>query len=78
MGIKNFRPTSPARRQMTVLTNEDLSVGKPEKALLEYIKSSGGRNSQGRISVRFRGGGHKRMYRRVDFKRDKSGITARV
>jgi large subunit ribosomal protein L2 len=78
MGIKNFRPTSPARRQMTVLTNEDLSVGKPEKALLEFIKSSGGRNSQGRISVRFRGGGHKRMYRRMDFKRDKSGITARV
>jgi large subunit ribosomal protein L2 len=78
MGIKNFRPTSPARRQMTVLTNEDLSVGKPEKALLEYIKSSGGRNSQGRISVRFRGGGHKRMYRRVDFKRDKAGIVARV
>jgi large subunit ribosomal protein L2 len=78
MGIKSFRPTSPSRRQMTVLTNEDLSVGKPEKALLEFIKSSGGRNSQGRISVRFRGGGHKRMYRRVDFKRDKSGITARV
>lgn len=78
MGIKSFRPTSPGRRQMTVLTNEDLSVGKPEKALLEYIKSSGGRNSQGRISVRFRGGGHKRMYRRVDFKRDKLGITARV
>ncbi|MEK6603575.1 MAG: 50S ribosomal protein L2 [Nitrospirota bacterium] len=78
MGIKSFRPTSPSRRQMTVLTNDDLSVGKPEKALLEFIKSSGGRNSQGRISVRFRGGGHKRMYRRVDFKRDKSGITARV
>src|SRR3972149_4558659 len=78
MGIKSFRPTSPSRREMTVLTNDDLSVGKPEKALLEFIKSSGGRNSQGRISVRFRGGGHKRMYRRMDFKRDKSGITARV
>jgi large subunit ribosomal protein L2 len=78
MGIKSFRPTSPSRRQMTVLTNDDLSVVKPEKALLEFIKSSGGRNSQGRISVRFRGGGHKRMYRRVDFKRDKSGIAARV
>jgi len=78
MGIKNFRPTSPGRRQMTVLTNEGLTAGKPEKALLEYIKSSGGRNSQGRISVRFRGGGHKRMYRRVDFKRDKPGIAARV
>lgn len=78
MGIKNFRPTSPGRRQMTVLTNESLSAGKPEKALLEFIKSSGGRNSQGRISVRFRGGGHKRLYRRVDFKRDKPGIPARV
>lgn len=78
MGIKNFRPTSPGRRQMTVLTNEGLSAGKPEKALLESIKSSGGRNSQGRISIRFRGGGHKRLYRRVDFKRDKPGITARV
>ena len=78
MGIKNFRPTSPGRRQMTVLTNEGLSTGKPAKALLEYIKSSGGRNSQGRISVRFRGGGHKRMYRRVDFKRDKPGVAARV
>lgn len=78
MGIKNFRPTSPGRRQMTVLTNEGLTAGTPEKTLLEYIKSSGGRNSQGRISVRFRGGGHKRMYRRVDFKRDKPGITARV
>lgn len=78
MGIKNFRPTSPGRRQMTVLTNENLSAGKPEKALLEFIKSSGGRNSQGRISVRFRGGGHKRLYRRVDFKRDKPGIPARV
>jgi large subunit ribosomal protein L2 len=63
---------------MTVLTTEGLTTGKPEKALLEYIKSSGGRNSQGRISVRFRGGGHKRMYRRVDFKRDKAGIPARV
>ncbi len=78
MGIKNFRPTSPGRRQTTVLTNEGLTAGTPEKTLLEYIKSSGGRNSQGRISVRFRGGGHKRMYRRVDFKRDKPGIAARV
>ena len=78
MGIKNFRPTSPGRRQMTVLTNEGLTASTPEKTLLEYIKSSGGRNSQGRISVRFRGGGHKRMYRRVDFKRDKPGIAARV
>jgi large subunit ribosomal protein L2 len=78
MGIKNFNPTSPGRRGMTVLTNEELTKKKPEKALLTYIKSSGGRNNQGRISVRFRGGGHKRMYRRIDFKRDKAGVPGRV
>lgn len=78
MGIKNFNPTSPGRRGMTVLTNEELTKKKPEKALLTFIKSSGGRNNQGRISVRFRGGGHKRMYRRIDFKRDKVGVPGRV
>jgi large subunit ribosomal protein L2 len=76
--IKTFNPTSPGRRQMTMLTREDLTPKKPEKSLLTYIKSSGGRNNQGRTSVRFRGGGHKRMYRRVDFKRDKPGVPARV
>jgi large subunit ribosomal protein L2 len=78
MGIKSFNPTSPSRRSMTVLTNEELTGKKPEKALLTYIKSSGGRNNQGRTSSRFRGGGHKRMYRVVDFKRDKAGVPARV
>jgi len=78
MGVKKFNPTSPSRRQMTVLTNEELTRRASEERLLEYLKSSGGRNNQGRISVRFRGGGHKRMYRRVDFKRDKAGILARV
>jgi large subunit ribosomal protein L2 len=78
MGIKNFNPTSPSRRQMTALTNEDVTRTPPEKRLLQFIGSSGGRNNQGRISVRFRGGGHKRMYRRVDFKRDKHGVPARV
>ena len=78
MGSKSFNPTSPGRRSMTVLTNEELTRKKPEKALLTYVKSSGGRNSQGRTSVRFRGGGHKQMYRVVDFKRDKVGVTARV
>jgi len=63
---------------MSVLTNDELTKGKPEKRLLTYIKSSGGRNSQGRISVRFRGGGHKRMYRKVDFRREKTGIPAKV
>jgi large subunit ribosomal protein L2 len=78
MGIKAFNPTSPGRRGMTVLTNEELTAKKPEKALLTYIKSSGGRNNQGRISVRQRGGGHKRMYRRVDFKRDKPAVPGKV
>ena len=78
MGIKAFNPTSPGRRAMTVLTNEELTAKKPEKALLTYIKSSGGRNNQGRISVRQRGGGHKRLYRRVDFKRDKPGVPGKV
>ena len=78
MGIKTFKPRSPGRRQMSVLTNDELTKGKPEKRLLTYIKSSGGRNSQGRISVRFRGSGHKRMYRKVDFRREKTGIPAKV
>src|SRR5216117_1154507 len=78
MGIKTFRPTSPGRRQMTVLTTDELSPVKPEKRLLEYIKGTGGRNNQGRLSIRHHGGGHKRLYRRIDFKRDKAGIPARV
>src|SRR6266487_2002160 len=78
MGVKKFNPTSPGRRQMTILTNEDLTRKKPEKGLLTYIKSSGGRNNGGRISVRFRGGGHKRRYRVVDFRRDKRDILAKV
>jgi large subunit ribosomal protein L2 len=63
---------------MTVLTSDELTAREPAKRLLEYLKSSGGRNNQGRISIRYRGGGHKRMYRRVDFKRDKAGVPARV
>src|SRR5947209_19405547 len=78
MGIKPFRPTSPGRRQMTVLTTEELSPVKPEKRLREYIKGTGGRNNQGRLSVRDHGGGHKRLYRRIDFKREKAGVPARV
>jgi large subunit ribosomal protein L2 len=78
MGIKAFKPRSPGRRQMTTLTNEDLTKKEPEKQLTTYIKSSGGRNNQGRTSVRYRGGGHKKMYRQVDFKRNKPGVPARV
>lgn len=78
MGMKSYNPTSPSHRQMTVLTFEELTAKKPQKGLLEGRKSSGGRNNQGRLSMRYRGGGHKRMYRIVDFKREKNGIPARV
>jgi len=78
MGIKKFRPTSPGRRFVTVQTFEELTVKKPAKALTESQTRSGGRNSGGRITVRFRGGGHKRRYRVVDFKRKKVNIPARV
>lgn len=78
MPIKKYKPTSPGRRQMTVSTFEEITKSAPEKSLLEPLKSSGGRNSAGRITVRFRGGGHKRMYRVIDFKRNKAGVPARV
>lgn len=78
MGVKKFKPTSPGRRQMTVATFEDLTRDEPEKSLVKPLKGKGGRNAQGRLTVRHRGGGHKRLYRLVDFKRDKDGIPARV
>lgn len=78
MAIKKYKPTSPGRRFQTVLDFSALSDVKPYKPLLEANKSSGGRNNAGRISVRFRGGGHKRKYRIIDFKRNKHGIPARV
>lgn len=78
MGIKKFKPTSPGRRFVTVSTFEEITATEPEKSLLEPLKRKGGRNGSGRITVRHRGGGHKRMYRIVDFKRDKDGIPAKV
>jgi large subunit ribosomal protein L2 len=78
MGIKKFKPTSPGVRTKTVLTNEDLAKKEPEKGLTQPLKRSSGRNNQGRITVWHRGGGHKRLYRIVDFKRDKTGIPAKV
>ena len=79
MPLKLYRPTSPGRRGMSVSTFEELTKGKkPERSLLEPLKKSGGRNNAGRISVRHRGGGHKRMYRIIDWKRDKIGMPARV
>jgi large subunit ribosomal protein L2 len=77
--LKQYRPTSPGRRGMSVSTFEELTKGKkPERSLLEPLKKSGGRNNAGRLSVRHRGGGHKRMYRIIDWKRDKIGVPARV
>jgi large subunit ribosomal protein L2 len=78
MGLKIYRPTSPGRRGMTAVTTEDLSRTRPEKSLTEFHLRTGGRNNEGRTTVRFRGGGHKRLYRRIDFKRDKVGVPARV
>jgi large subunit ribosomal protein L2 len=79
MGIKKLTPTSPARRYQTYLTRDELTAGAtPEKSLLEPKKRISGRNNDGRITVRRRGGGHKRFYRIIDFKRDKAGIPAKV
>jgi large subunit ribosomal protein L2 len=78
MSVKRYKPTSPARRYYEVLSSENLSKKAPEKALLEGMNSSGGRNNSGRITSRFRGGGHKRRYRVIDFKRGKIGVPAKV
>ncbi len=78
MAIKVYRPTSPGRRGMTGSTFEEITKGKPEKSLLLPLKKRAGRNVQGRITVRHRGGGAKRMLRIIDFKRDKIGVPGRV
>ncbi len=78
MAIKKYKPTSPARRQMTVSTFEEITKKTPERSLLEPLKSNAGRNSYGRITVRHRGGGTKRKYRVIDFKRDKRDMKANV
>ena len=78
MAIKEFKPTSPGRRSMTVSTFEELTKVEPEKSLLVRISSTGGRNNRGKITTRHRGGGYKRIYRLIDFKRDKWNIPAKV
>ncbi|SNX54373.1 50S ribosomal protein L2 [Thermoanaerobacterium sp. RBIITD] len=78
MGIKKYNPTSPGRRQMSVLTFEEVTKDKPEKSLTVSLNKTGGRNVYGRITVRHRGGGHKRKYRIIDFKRDKDGVPGKV
>jgi large subunit ribosomal protein L2 len=78
MALKSFRPTSPGIRFMTRLDHADVTKDTPEKRLTKGISSSGGRNSEGHETVRFRGGGHKRRYRRIDFRRDKRDVPAKV
>lgn len=78
MPIRSFKPTSPARRQMTVQTFDEITVDRPYKPLTEPAKVSGGRNNTGEQTSWWRGGGHKRLYRIIDFKRDKRGIPATV
>ncbi|CUP78544.1 50S ribosomal protein L2 [Anaerotruncus colihominis] len=78
MAIKSYKPTTPSRRQMTVTDYSELSKVAPEKSLLEPLKKHSGRNSNGRITVRHRGGGNRRKYRVIDFKRDKTEMPARV
>jgi large subunit ribosomal protein L2 len=78
MPIKYYKPTSPGRRGMSVSTFEEVSRTRPEKSLLRPLKKQAGRNFRGKITVRHRGGGHKRRYRVVDFKRDKFGVPGRV
>ncbi len=78
MPIKSYRPTTPTRRFTTVVSREDITKQTPEKSLVEGKQRTGGRNSEGRVSSRFIGGGHKKAYRIIDFKRDKIGIPAKV
>jgi len=78
MALKKFKPTTPSLRYMTVADFSELTKKKPEKALLRRLKKSGGRNNRGRVTAWHRGGGHKRRYRMIDFRRRKHGIPARV
>lgn len=78
MAVKKFRPITPSRRHMTVATFEEITTDRPEKSLLVSLSKKAGRNAQGKITVRHRGGGEKRQYRIIDFKRNKDGVPAKV
>ena len=78
MGVKQYKPTSPGRRSMSVADFKEITRSEPEESLVRPLKKQGGRNNNGRITCRHRGGGHKRHYRVIDFKRDKIGIPAKV
>jgi large subunit ribosomal protein L2 len=78
MAVKKFKPVTPGQRQKIAGTFDEITSGKPEKSLLRPIKKSGGRNNQGRMTMRYMGGGHKKRYRVIDFRRDKDGVPATV
>ena len=78
MALKNFKPITPGQRQLVIVERSGLHKGKPVKALTEGLVSKGGRNNRGRITARFQGGGHKRTYRMIDFKRRKFDVPATV
>ncbi len=78
MGLKKYKPTTPSRRHMVTSSFEEITKSTPERSLLRPKKSTGGRNSSGRITTRHKGGGHKRRYRVIDFKRNKNGVPATV
>ncbi|MDR2126157.1 MAG: 50S ribosomal protein L2 [Prevotellaceae bacterium] len=78
MGVRKFKPVTPGTRHKIIGTFDELTASKPEKSLLAPLKKSGGRNNEGKMTMRYIGGGHKRMYRIVDFKREKDGIQATV
>lgn len=78
MAIKKYKPTTPGRRNMSTLTFDEITTDSPERSLLAPLGSKGGRNNNGRITTRHQGGGHKRQYRIIDFKRNKDGIPAKV
>ena len=78
MPLRKFKPTSPGRRFMTISGFEEITTDEPEKTLLESLPTHAGRNNQGRITTRHQGGGYRKLYRKIDFKRDKHGVAGRV
>jgi large subunit ribosomal protein L2 len=78
MGIRQLKPTTPSQRFMIISDFAEITRSTPEESLLEPLRSQGGRNNQGHVTTRYKGGGHKRMYRRIDFRRDKHGVLGKV
>ena len=78
MAVRKFKPVTPGQRNKVISAFDDITAKRPEKSLLEPLKKSGGRNNQGKMTMRYIGGGHKRMYRVIDFLRDKDECTATV